>query len=182
VSTATPEQLVSRPDRGTVFLSRRGETRLVMTPKRAVYGPDGRTGEMPGQTLRFVDNRLYVPDEGEVTLEDGNKVDATVIRAFLDKHRLNGDIEDGFWPLEVPAPSISGDELAQITDAALEFDEERLAAIIMQERDGWARADLLGVAEGALAKMRDAKAKLAEQQAAAKPAPKAKAAARSQED
>jgi hypothetical protein len=181
VSTATPERLVSQPDKGTVFLSRREDLRLVMMPKRAVFGPDGRTGEMPGKTLRFAHNRVYVPNDGTVTLEDGNSVPADEVRAYLDKHRLNGDIEDGFWPLEVPAPSISGDELAQITDAALEFDEERLAAIITQERDGWGREDLLKVAEAALAKMRDAKAKLAEQQEA-KPAPKAKAAPKRQGD
>lgn len=190
-ATAAPpvdEQLVSTPRAVTTFLARRQNLRLVKKPRRPIRNLDNETvGETDGLTLEFavyIDpvrkeqliaggmdereaqaaaryGRFECPTEGTVEIF-GGEVDAAELHAWLMRHRLHGDQLEGFWRLEPTVPAVSRDELAKLMEAA--WDEGMLVAIIEQERAGWARPEILEVAEGALDRLRQV---MAEAQAGA---------------
>jgi hypothetical protein len=174
------DPLVSAPPRAAIFMSRRSDLRLVKTPKIPRIAATGmKIGEEPGETLVFRAGRLDVPHEGTVELEDGRECDAQEVRAFLTSHRWFGDTQDGFWEVEQVGPPVSKQEMDAVVNAALEFDEAKLEAIVAQESAGWGRQDLIASASEALERMRAAKARQAElqaEQAKAKPKPAAKQA------
>lgn len=145
-ATATiDDQLVSQPDQGTIFLSRRSDLRLVRTPRYPIMGPSGqKVGEKPGEAVAFREGRFYCPAEGKVTLEDGREVDADDLRPWMLGHRLVGDVNEGFWAVETVAPPVSSDELQRLSKAAVQHDVETIEAMIAQEVAGWDRADFIG--------------------------------------
>lgn len=149
------DQLVSQPDHGTIFLSRRSELRLTKTPRYPIRGASGQqVGETPGEVVPFREGRFFCPAEGAVTLENGREVDAGEIKAWLERHRLLGDVEEGFWVVETKAPPVSREELERIAQAATEWDTDTLEAILAQESSGWGREDILQVARGAIERIR----------------------------
>lgn len=154
-TTATEEQLVApRPD-VTLFMARRRELRLIKTGRYPVHAPTGqKIGETTGQIVKFVDGRLDVPHEGDMTLEDGRPADAKEILAWLEKHPRNGDVNEGFWRVDPTAPAPTSDELQALMIAATELDADKLDQLIRQEEDGWAREAILTVARGALERVR----------------------------
>jgi hypothetical protein len=144
------EQLVSRPETKTLFMSRRSNLRLVKVPRYPMYGAAGlKIGEKPGEIVEF--------KEG-VCRED----DPEVIQ-WLEAHPLYRDLQDGFWRVDPVAPPVSREELDAVLEAA--FDPERLQQIIEQERSGWNRQDFLGPAENALVRLQEALADAAAQDA-----------------
>jgi hypothetical protein len=168
VATAPDEALVSQPDRGTIFVSVRSNLRLVRTPRYPIYGPGGRTvGEEQGEVIQFRNSRLYVPDEGTVTLEDGREVDAADLKDWLLNHRRLNDKHDGFFALQTAAPPVTQAEIEAITRAVLAVDVDALERVLEQETNGWGRQEVIGPVQDALTNI----AALAEQaraQAAAK--------------
>lgn len=145
------EQLVSRPDTKLLFMCRRRDLRLVRTPRYPVYGASGqKVGEKPGEVLAFRDGVLRVPADGKVVLEDGREVDAASVVEWLESHRLNGDIEEGFWRVDEMAPPPSADELRALMNAAMRLDVATLEAIIAQEELGWQRPGIIDPARESL--------------------------------
>ena len=176
-ATATvDQQLVSTPDNGTIFLSRRRELRLVRTPRYPIMGQAGqKVGEHPGEAIPFREGRFYCPADGRVQLEDGREVDAAGVREWLLAHRLLGNLEEGFWAVETKAPPVSADELARLNRAAVQHDIETIEAMIVQERDGWGREDFIAGMEQTIGEINEVQARVraeieAEQAAAAKKA------------
>jgi hypothetical protein len=192
--TVVEEQLVATPTRSTLYLARRIDLRLVKVPRYNVSHADGRIelGGRPGEALEFRNGRLDVPTSGPITMADGRVVDgekADEVRAWLAKHRLLNDIEDGFWSVDPVAPPVSEDEMRRITDASIDLDEGVLVELIRQESEGWNREQVLAAAQHALERVQqeranieaaqaqriaEAEAAVAEEAAKSKPGPKPK--------
>jgi hypothetical protein len=166
--SAVTEPLVSQPGTSTIYLSRRSELRLVRLARYPKFGPAGQqVGEERGQAVQFREGRLDVPLDGEIELENGDKVPASEIREWLENHKLNGSTEEGFWKVDPVAPPVSQDEIASLLSVAL--DEDALVELIEQEESGWNREALLVPAREQLDKLR---ATLAQMQAEADEKPK----------
>ena len=180
--------LVSQPSTLITYAARRENLRLTKRRRFPVRNPV--TGEVEGQTqgqyVGFRFGLFQCPPSGPFmlvdTLDGGQvEVDAADVIEFLDKHRLNGDQQEGFWRVEQAAPPISGEEMNALTQAALGLDEESLQKILEQERAGWKRPDIISNAEMALERIAAVRAEAEKQAAeAAKPAPKAKPAPRAE--
>jgi hypothetical protein len=109
--------LVSQPETKTLYMSRRSELRLVKDPRYPQMGPLGqKVGETVGAAIPFREGVFRCPPTGTVELEDGRMADAAEITAWLDKHRLNGNVEEGFWRVDPTAPALSRAEM-ETTDA-----------------------------------------------------------------
>lgn len=163
---AQNERALFAHERELLFASRRTDLRLTKIQRYPKYGPlNQKMGELPGEAIRFVDGKLWVPAaEGKIKLEDGKLVDAAEIREFLHNHPLNGDRFEGFWQVELSAPAPSREELEALMRAATDPDLEqgliRLREIINAEQNGWARDDILVVASEALERLQSIKATL----------------------
>lgn len=158
------ELLVQTPEESLLFMARRRDLRLVKTPRYDRFGAGGqKMGEVPGEAVAFRDGVLRVPREGKVTLEDGRQTDAADILEWLEGHRLNKDVNDGFWRVDPTAPPVSQEELRSLMEIAMALDEERLRVFIDQERNGWCREELLSTAEEALERLVATKAELTAQ-------------------
>jgi hypothetical protein len=187
------EQLVAQPRKFVTFYARRQNLRLVLKPRRPERSP--MTGEVIGETTGlsiqfdvFIDpikreqlvaagtdereaqavsriGRYECPTEGEATLENGRTLDAADLLDALRRHRLNGDLLEGFWETQPTVPPVTRAELDRITAAALEWDVDTLRAIVEQESAGWGREDIIRIAEGAIEKIleRDAQVEAAQQ-------------------
>lgn len=168
------EQIIDRPRHAVLFMSRRSELRLVLKPIRERRGIEGEKLEhIPGETVCFRDGKLEVPLEGgEMTLDDGRTVESGPILKWLESHRSHGNREEGFWRVDPVAPAPSEDEIGLLTQLATTLDLEGLERFLVTERDGWARPQLLRVAERAIERVSDAlqkaQAAAAEQLAAAR--------------
>jgi hypothetical protein len=156
-----------------MFKSRRKGLRLTVTPRYTTRNPvSGQpTGETKGIFIAFLEGPdggyFSFPATGPVKLVDSlnggeSEMDAEKVLEWLEGHRLFGDRFEGFWREELTAPAVSREELQVLMDAALEFDEDKLRALIEQEEAGWAREDLLSTARGALERIGVAKAKAEE--------------------
>jgi hypothetical protein len=173
----TGELLVqSKPN--VMFRSARKNLRLTMEARYPIVNPVTQrpAGVTKGKFVAFRETAkgglLTFAEQGTVKLVDtldGNEalIPADELIEYLEGHRLFGDRFDGFWREKIEAPAVSREELQVLMDAALEFDEDKLTALIEQEEQGWAREDLLGTARGALERIVAAKAKVAEEAAAA---------------
>jgi hypothetical protein len=173
------EQLVAQPRAVTTFISKRQNLRLVKRPRRTVRNASGEeVDQTAGQSIQFdvyldpiqkqraLDagltdkeavtasryGRYDCPTEGMVELERGEEIPAEELHAWLMRHRLNGDWQEGFWRLEVAAPAPTREELDRLMQAA--YDEDMLVKLIEQERAGWDREDIVSVAVGALERLR----------------------------
>jgi hypothetical protein len=156
--------LVSQPETKTLYMSRRSELRLVLTARQPITGAAGqKTGESPGRVAQFRDGVFRCPPTGTVELEDGRQADAAEITAWLDTHRLNGNVEEGFWRVDPTAPALSRAEMETMTQAAIALDSEKLLALIAQEEAGWAREDVLSIARDAVESIEAVKAKALEE-------------------
>jgi hypothetical protein len=157
--SAIAEPLVSQPARQIIFRSRREDLRLTKVQRYPIYGPGGmKVGEQPGQVVAFRDFTFACPPSGKVRLEDNREADAAEVIAWLESHPLIGNREEGFWRDEQPAPPVSQDEIDALMTATL--DEEKLVAIIEQERAGWARDAILVPAQRSLEELRAMKAQI----------------------
>lgn len=169
------EPLVTPGEANLVYMARRQSLRLIRVPRGTLINPatgQREVGAIQGQAVAFHEGVLRVPKEGDMLLEDGKPAPASEIAEWLDSHRLNGNVEEGFWRVDPSAPPVSEDELGRLMDAALSFDSETLQEIVRQEREGWGRDVVIRRAEDALVKIADAERAVAEQQAqAAKKAP-----------
>lgn len=161
--SATAEHALTKPDLSTTFLSRRTDLRLVIKPRRKQMGmTDGgfaQLGEAPGVAVQFKDGTFRLPPAGPVTIAEGNVIDADLLRPALEGHRLNGDMEDGFWALPKIAPPPTGTELAALTTAAAKLDEAGITAMLETERAGWARPEFLALIESSLERVTEVASK-----------------------
>lgn len=150
------DDLVAQPEHSVLFASRRSNLRLIKRGITPIRDAEGRQVDMKkGEAVVFVGGRFSVPlgEDALVQLEDGEMHDAPEIMAWLDGHRLNGDIMEGFWKVELAAPAPSSTELERLQTLAIELDVEGLKAFIAAERAGWERESLLEVAEGTLTRV-----------------------------
>jgi hypothetical protein len=167
-----PEQIVAKRDTTILFMSRRSGLRLTWASRYPLRDPvSGQpSGFTKGRYIGFRDGVFRCPAEGPVTLVDtldGGEAeieDATELVAWLGKHRLNGNKEEGFWRVDTLAPAPTREELQALMDAVQDFDEDRMQLILDQERAGWERADIIETAEKALARLREVRAQVAEQE------------------
>jgi hypothetical protein len=153
----TLEPLVAQPADTVDFMARREELRLTLKARYPQRNPvtGASEGVTQGIFAGFREGLLRLPKTGTArlvdTLDGGvHEMPAEDVLELLRKHRLFGDRSEGFWLVEHPAPSVSQDELDRLLDAAARWDEEQLATLLDQERAGWAREDVIRVAEGAL--------------------------------
>lgn len=166
-ATLTPdEQLVQTPEDTVLFMCRRSDLRLTKTARYPVFGAAGqKVDETRGEVVAFRAGVFRCPKEGAVMLEDGREADAAEIVAWLERHRLFSDIEDGFWRVDPSAPPIGGDEIKALMDLVLKLDDEGIERFIEQETAGWNREDLLDTATTSLEQVRAVKKAAAEGQA-----------------
>jgi hypothetical protein len=170
VAEATP--LVARKTDTLVFLARREDLRLTYIARRPQR--DATTGAQleptRGVTFGFLNGSLRLkPDEdGNVMVADPvggageTLVPLETALKWLRRHRLNGDVNEGFWEVDPTAPPVAQDELDRIVAAATDWDVETLEEMVRQERAGWNRADLIHVAEGSIERIRAMEAKAEE--------------------
>lgn len=158
VSTAVaekPEQMVAAPPSAHTFLARRSDLKLVKKPERKRHDAEGNAIEtLPGERIIFREGVLRVPHSGPMRGEKGEELDSADVLAFLEAHPLKGDRFDGFWLNEEPAPPMSSAEQSALNELVLELDDGGLVAFIAQEVDGWAREDVLKLAEESLERVR----------------------------
>jgi hypothetical protein len=154
-----PARMVSAPEGDRVYLSRRSELVLVIKRDLPKTDREGNVTEtIQGQRVSFSDGQLRVPTSGWVTGTRRERIKAEDVRDFLEgneekdiaPHLLLGDREGGFWRHVEPAPAPSEDELNRVLELAEDRDVEGLEELVAQERAGWARAELLKVAQGSL--------------------------------
>lgn len=158
----TEDRLVSAPETTVLFMARRRELRLTWETRYPIRDPRSGlpAGNTKGRYVAFRDGAFRCPRSGTVVLRDTldggqSEVDAAELIEWLEKHPLNGNRHEGFWEVVEPAPAVSREELQALMDAATTFDEERLEAILEQERAGWGREDLIETAERALGRLRE---------------------------
>lgn len=157
----TEERLVSRPEEGTLYMSRRNELRLVKSPTRSRFNAEGSKIEtIQGESVTFRDGALRLPTGGKATIDAGLRVSVDELRTWLEDHRAFGDREEGFWRVDPVAPPVDGGELERLTEITTDLDIPRLEAFIAQEEEGWARPRLLKAAEAALARVNEAMTRL----------------------
>lgn len=175
------DSLVSQPRREVTYAARRENLRLVHTQRYPQFGPGGRqVGETEGVVIKFTDGMLRLPTEGKVLTEQGRKVDAAEIVAWLAEHPLNGNRDEGFFTVPQAAPGVTDDELEAITEAAMLHDLDKLRAIRESELAGWGRSQILRIVEKRIEQAEQIKADYEasiEEQVEA-PAPAAKKAAK----
>lgn len=183
VAEVSSDRLVTAPPDGRTFFARRSGLRLVMVKDRTRFDAEGNAIEtIRGKHVAFVDGKLTVPSSGKLKGEGGDVLDAAEVLEFLESHHLNGDREEGFWLVEQPAPAPSEAEQEQLAQLGMDLDVEGLERFVAQEKAGWARPALLGVARGSLERARAKReeneralaAARAEGEAAAKSRPVAK--------
>jgi hypothetical protein len=157
VSTATvdaPEEvdaLVQQPDASVLFVAKRSDLRLVKTARYPLVAPNTgqRLGETRGITVSFAPNGEFrCPLEGEVTIMDPGgagqaKLPAEELLTFLEGHPRCGDPNEGFQRVDPKAPPLGQEEQQRLMDAATDWDIETLEAIIVQERAGWGREQII---------------------------------------
>ena len=167
--------LVSQPESSALFMAPRADLRLVKKSIRAVRGPEGEVLDQTlGETIAFKDGVLRVPTDPDApfTLTNGETMPAGEVLAWLDKHRLNGNMHEGFWRVDPTAPPPSKQELDTLQSLAIELDADGLREFIAQEEAAWNREELLEIARGTLtridAKLEQLQAAHAEQLAAAR--------------
>jgi hypothetical protein len=182
VSTATvdaPEQvvaLVQQPEPSVLFVARRSDLRLVKTARYPLVAPNTgqRLGETRGVTVSFAPNGEFrCPLEGDVTIMDpGGAGQATIpaeeLLTFLESHARAGDPNEGFYRVDPKAPPLGQDEQQRLMDAATDWDVETLEAIIVQERAGWGREQVINTASGAIERIKAAEERAQANAAAAK--------------
>jgi hypothetical protein len=193
VSTATADApvataLVQQPDPSVLFIAKRSDLRLVKTGRYPIMVPSTgqRIGETRGVTVAFNNHEFRCQLEGEVTIMDpGGAGQATLpaeeLLKFLESHPRCGDPNEGFYRVDPKAPPLGQEEQQRIVDAATAWDVDTLRAIVVQEREGWNREQVIEVAQGAIQRIAEAEERirasqderrmeeqLAEQDAAAK--------------
>lgn len=160
-----PEQLVSQPEGGTLYMSRRSELRLLRTNTRNRFDQEGHKIEtMQGESVTFKDGVLRLPTSKRMTIDKGMKVPTEEIREWLEDHRSFGDREEGFWRVDPVAPPVGEDELERLTELTTDLDMDRLALFIEQEEAGWGREKLLVAARKAYGRVEEAMTRLKAEQ------------------
>lgn len=155
------EQLVARPEDGTVYMSRRSDLRLLKTQTRNRYNAEGSVIEtIQGECILFRDGVLRLPTRGKALIDKGMKVPVGELREWLEDHKSFGDREEGFWRVDPVAPPVGEVELERLTEITTDLDIPRLEAFIAQEEAGWAREKLLKAARAALERVQDAMTRL----------------------
>lgn len=149
------------PPTQAVFQSRREELVLVMEKDPYTVGANGEKNWGVGKHVKFVDGHLRVPlKRGAKTRGTrGEVIDAGELLLFLEggkdasgeevmPHILFNNREEGFWRHREAAPAISEAESDELLVFAEERDLKGIEAFIAREEAGWARPELLKVAEG----------------------------------
>lgn len=163
------QPLVSQPDASALFMARRSNMRLVLESIRTIRDAEGvAVDKTAGKTIEFREGTLRVPTDGRpVSFTNGEEGDSQAVLARLRKHRLLGDLQEGFWEVDPTAPPLSQDELDRMLSFALELDVDGLREFIRQEETGWAREALLDPARGTLKRVEEALDRSAQELAAA---------------
>jgi hypothetical protein len=168
------DTLTSQPRREVSFAARRDSLRLTKVPRYPVLGQGGqKVDETRGVVIKFQDGQLRVPTEGTMLTEQGHEVDAAEILAWLQKHPLNGNHDEGFFEVPQAAPPVSEEETDRIAEFSVMANVEGLQAMLESERAGWNRPALVRPLEKAVARIEQLQAEyLAQQEAEEKPAAK----------
>lgn len=150
------------------YAARREDLRLVMIARYRSRDPvSGQpTGQSQGAFIGFKNGIKTIPKTGRVTLVDtidGGEVemDAEEVNAWLRRHRLFGDLFEGFFEVAPAVPAVSTQEMNALMEAATSWDVEKLEQIIAEEEAGWGRPEIIEQARAAAARIRDAEAKVA---------------------
>lgn len=157
-AVASPPQdtLVSQPRREVSYAARRENLYLVKTARYPVRDQSGaKVDETRGIAVQFVDGQFRLPTEGKVRTKYGVEVDAAEIIQWLDRHPLNGDQYEGFFPVAQAVPLVSAEERQRINDAMLSHQTDELQRILDAERAGWNRPALVAEIEGIIVKIND---------------------------
>lgn len=169
------EPRISKPAKVAMFAARREDLRLIKVPRYPVRDAGGRqVSESLGEAVQFRRGVLEVPTDGGLMLEDGREIAGADLIPWLEKHRLFGNREEGFFKVEVAAPAPSEEEMQALMNAAIALDEEKLEAILSEEQAGWARDAIVNVAREGVERIRAFKAQAAKDAESEKPAAKPK--------
>lgn len=160
------QELVSAPAKVAQYAARRSELRLVKQGVYPIYGPGGqKVGDKPGETVEFRNGLLTIDlTQDETSIAAGRSIPTEELVEWLERHRLLGDREEGFFKVEVAAPAVSQDEMDRLLQAAVALDTDTLTAIIEAEEQGWARDAILEPARRAQASVQELHEKAAEEQ------------------
>lgn len=120
------------------FLSTCNDLRIVRTQKYPTFGPHGeRTGDSPGETLTFKHGRFVTSDPELVR--------------FLQGHAGNGDT---FHEMGMGANGQTNDDapkiVGEIMELALKGEADRIADILLSERNSMSRPTVLAACESAI--------------------------------
>src|SRR5215472_13729886 len=111
-AVAEPQQFVSVPDTGEIWLARRSSLRLVKRPTRQTRDAEANPAEtIYGQTLEFTEGVFRLP---AVRLAYGVECEAQELREWLARHPMKDDREEGFWRVDAVAPPVSSEELHRL--------------------------------------------------------------------
>ena len=138
--------LVAQPPNSVVYAARRRDLVLVLEPRFPILGLHGqKSGETKGIRAKFRNGTLKL---------DRSDPDHAELIERLDKHRLNGNMMEGFWRSVDPAPAATQQEMQHIVDASIGMDTELLERFIAEEESGYKRDDVLETARMALRRVR----------------------------
>lgn len=145
------EPLVTAPRAEKLYMASREDLELVKRRDLPQHDADGqRLEDKLGQRVQFRDGTLRIPLEDEAFKgKRGVEIPTQELLDWLDRHPLNGDMQDGFWLVPAPTPAPTEGELQNIVVLAEESNLQGLEDFIEQETAGWGREELLRVAEGA---------------------------------
>lgn len=145
------EPLVTAPRAEKLYMACQEE--LVLIKRRDIPQHDAsgqRIEDKLGQRVQFRDGVLRVPLEHEQFKGmRGVEIPTDELVTWLDNHPKCGDHQEGFWLVPAPTPVPSEAELDNVVMLAEEGNLDGLDELIEQETAGWAREDLLRVAQGA---------------------------------
>lgn len=171
------EPRISKPAKVAMFAARREDLRLIKVPRYPVRDAGGRqVSESLGEAVQFRRGVLEVPTDGGLALEDGREIAGSDLIPWLEKHRLFGNREEGFFKVEVAAPAPSEEEMQALMNAAIALDEDKLQAIVVEEEAGWARDAILNVAREGVERIRAFKEQAAAESKDKQPAESSSAA------
>jgi hypothetical protein len=171
------DTLTSQPRREVAYAARRADLRLTKVPRYPVLGQGGqKVDETRGVVIKFQDGQLRVPVDGTLLTEQGHEVDAAEILAWLKRHPLLGNHDEGFFEVPQAAPPVSEEETERVGEFSLLHDTDSLRAMLESERAGWNRQALVRPVEKAIARIEQIRADFEAQQAAETEKPTAKRA------
>lgn len=132
------------------YLARREDLWLTKKKDVPIMENGERVDYRIGERIGFTDGVLNVPLQGTFEGARGEDLDAAECIAWLEKHHLYGNREEGFWLQEEAAPPPSSQEQTALVELAEAADVDGIEDLIAQEEANWARPGFLEIARGTL--------------------------------